>query len=381
MAYGDTKLDVAAPAVQDLVGLQDAGKVRIGPNIVPDLLPVIPPELEHSCRALVCRPTWGGKVTQELVDRLRAPGEPFVVASLSSGASHISAKTDGDTTIHCAGDGNAEQTAELTVFLAICLLRRALMQMVNMGFGVYVRPDGTPTRSLKGITWVVVGAGPVGEAVLAKAAAMGAGTLRAYYAKFAEMQPEKIAEKHPGLVGLDVQFTGDLESALMGADVVSIHVPKENNIGLVDKRWFELLPENAVLVNCARHEVVDDKALVAALESNRLFGYASDVLPDKSERRGANPHSPDVEVWRRACWSLITSIETCTHRGCVFQDVSLAERFFEKGLDPEGNSYDPLASERNMVYTPHIGGSTVDAEAKVAEEVVAKLRTSLGVAP
>jgi phosphoglycerate dehydrogenase-like enzyme len=371
MAYGDTTPDAAVPAIRTLVDLHRLGRVEIGPNILPDLLPEIPLELEHSCRALVCRPTWGGSVTEELVERLRIPDEPFFVATLSSGKSHIAVDGAGVEVLN-AQSGNADQTAELTVFLAICLLRRALMPMVNMGFGVYLRPDFTRTRSLHGVTWVVIGPGTVGSAVLKKASAMGAGYLRAFHPKFAGQTESEIAAAYPALAELGVDLTGDVDRALKDADVVSVHIPSnEDTAGMINGSWFDRLPDSAVLVNCSRHEVIDETALLTNLEANRLRGYASDVLPSQAERRAANPHLPDVELWRRACWSMITSIERCTHRPCAFQDVSLAENFMI--AEP--------SSERNMVYTPHIGGSTLDAETAVAQEVVDQLLTELAVAP
>ncbi len=349
------------------------GRLQIGPNIIPELLPEIPEELEHTCNALVCRPTWGGQVTDELVERLRIPGQPFTVATLSSGTSHISAANTGDTTVLSASKGNSEQTAELTVFLAICLLRRAFSPMVNMGFGVYHRPELNRTSSLQDLTWVVAGPGTVGEAVLKKAAAMGAGALRAYHPKFASMQPDAITAKWPeysSLAAQGVELVGAVDHALRGADVVTVHVPSnEHTLGMVDASWFDLLPNSAVLVNCSRHEVIDEAALLAALERNHVAGYASDVLPPRSERRAANPHAPEVELWRRACWSTIASIERCTHAPGAFQDVALAESFLPGR--PVG--------ERNVIYTPHIGGSTRDAEIAVAGEVVTELLNELDV--
>lgn len=379
MAYGDTELAVAVDAVAELVDLQRNGSVEIGPNILPELLPEIPSELEHSCQALVCRPTWGGKVTEELVARLRVPGKPFAVATLSSGSSNVLVEKNEDTEIFAADEGNAEQTAELTIFLAICLLRRALVQMVNMGFGVYRRPQFEGARSLHDLTtWVIAGPGAVGEAVLKKAAAMGVANLRAYHSRFAGMEQGEIAAESCRYKRLDergVMLTGDLDRALKGADVVSLHMPcNDDTVGSVDKSWFEWLPDNAVLVNCARHEVVNEEDLIAALRGNSLQGYAADVLPPRSERLGANPLLPDVELWRRACWSLISSIDRCTEGSCAFQDVALAEKFLLGKHTDEQDHDGNVLGERNMVYTPHIGGSTRDAEDNVANEVVNQLR-------
>jgi phosphoglycerate dehydrogenase-like enzyme len=369
-AYGGTPLQEAVPALQKFVARQEVGELEFGPNILPELLPEVPEELEGSCAGLICRPTWGGHVDLELVNRLRIEGQPFHVATLSSGTSHI-ASMDGEAEVHNAVSGNTEQTAELTVFLAICLLRRALASMVNMGFGVYLRPDYTRTRSLSEVTWVVVGAGAIGCAVLRKAAALGVPTLRAFDTRFAGRDPSEISEEKE-LDDLKVEFVDELDRALHGADVVTLHVPSnESTIRMVDEEWFRLLPNKAVMVNCARHEVIDETALHDALDVGQIQGYASDVLPTKAERRAANPYRPDVGLWRRACWSMIGSIDRCTHGPSRFSDAFLAQMFM------------PVAQggERNMVYTPHIGGSTADAEQAVAKEALDKLIEKLGLLP
>lgn len=68
------------------------------------------------------------------------------------------------------------------------------------------------------------------------------------------------------------------DELLRGADVLSIHCPlTDRTRGLVDRSAFALLPEHAVLVNTARAQVVDEDSLVWALDSGRLAGAALDV--------------------------------------------------------------------------------------------------------
>ena len=168
--------------------------------------------------------------------------------------------------------------------------------MVNMGFGVYLRPQSGRTRSLHNLTWTVAGPGEIGAQVLEKASAMGATALRAHHSRFAGMAQAEIAAENPRYARLDklgVMLTGDLDRALAGADVVSLHMPNNDDTkGSVGKSWFERLPNHAVLVNCARHEIVEEQALLDALRDNELYGYAADVLPPRSERRGQTRFCP-----------------------------------------------------------------------------------------
>ena len=360
---------VTVPAIQRLLDLEARGKLRIGPNILPDVLPEIPPELSQSCHALVCRPTWGGKVTSELVERLRTPGQRFVVATLSAADSHI-ALEDASVPVIKATTGNTRQTAELTIFLAICILRRAQFSLLNMGFGVYARPDVSRTRSLKGLTWTVLGPGSIGTSVLALAEAMGVGALRGYHPGMCSEKIAQIRRDFP-VVPDSVEWTSDLVAAVADADVVSIHVPlTASTRQMIGAALLAHLRPSAVLVNMARHDLVDETALINALEDNRLAGYAADVLPEHAEHHGANPYVPPVPVWRRACWDSVSSIGHCTHEASVFQDSTLAETFLSPA--PSG--------ETNLVLTPHIGGSTWDAESSVADEVIDALLTRLGIA-
>jgi len=367
-AYGETGTNGTLPAIERLIELHEQGEVHIGPNILPEVIPDFPPELSERCRALICRPTWGGEITQDLVDRLRVPGRPFVIATLSAGRSHIKVEPE-DTTIIDGGDGNTRQTAELTIFLAICLLRRVWLPILNMGFGVYERPESAQTRSLVDLTWTVLGPGKIGTSVLAAASALGVSRLRAYHPDMDEAKVVEIRRKHQHVPDA-VLWTHDLGEAVADADVVTIHVPlDESSRGMINQEVLAEMRDSTVLVNVARHELVDQGALVEALAHNRLGGYAADVLPKDAERHGANPHTPDVPLWKQACWSLVSSIGRCTHNGSLFKDASLADSFLP--------TYS--TGEKNVILTPHIAGSTYDAECAVAEKVIADLLVELGI--
>jgi len=370
-AYGDVPLSQAPPAIRALRQLEADQKLLVGPNILPDLLPTFPDELQGSCRGLVCRPNWGGKgkLTEDLINRLRVPNQPFVIATLSAGRDHIAGGRplpNGVDVITSEG-ANSEQTAELTVFLAAGLLRRALHPALNMGFGVFGRPDVLMTRSLVGVTWAVVGPGRVACAVLRRAQAMGASTLVAYY-RTRNVALETAIRTENDLHNFTL--TGDLLEAVREADVITIHLPHTPaTAGMFDAQVFAAVKSSAVIINMGRHEVVNEHDLLNALAERRFAGFAADVLPEDAESIGSHPHSPAVPLWKRACWSLLSSIETCTNVSHSFNGTALAEKF---------DTPHPL-SERNLVLTPHIGAHTRDSEEAVARDVVAQLLSRLGV--
>ncbi|WP_445426443.1 phosphoglycerate dehydrogenase [Alishewanella sp. HL-SH06] len=117
----------------------------------------------------------------------------------------------------------------------------------------------------------------------------------------------------------------DLETLLKTSDVISLHVPEtvqtQNMIGETE---LALMKQGAILINASRGTVVDIPALTAALESQRLAGAAIDVFP----------------------------------------------------IEPKGNSEEfvsPLRQFDNVILTPHIGGSTQEAQENIGFEVAGKL--------
>ncbi|MFD0683542.1 NAD(P)-dependent oxidoreductase [Actinomadura fibrosa] len=96
----------------------------------------------------------------------------------------------------------------------------------------------------------------------------------------------------------------ELDDLLRASDVVSVHVPlTEETHHLLDAGRLALLPEGAIVVNTARGAVIDEAALVAALESGRLGGAGLDVF----EEEPVDPGNPllardDVVVMPHVAW-------------------------------------------------------------------------------
>ena len=70
-----------------------------------------------------------------------------------------------------------------------------------------------------------------------------------------------------------------LEDLLSTSDFISLHVPYDKKTGyLIGKREFELMKEGVYLINCARGKVVDEEALVEALDNGKVAGAGIDVF-------------------------------------------------------------------------------------------------------
>jgi D-3-phosphoglycerate dehydrogenase / 2-oxoglutarate reductase len=116
-----------------------------------------------------------------------------------------------------------------------------------------------------------------------------------------------------------------LDDLLEVSDVVTLHVPETPaTMNMIGARQLARMKRGSVLINASRGTVIDIPALVAALESRHLAGAAIDVFP----------------------------------------------------VEPKGNDSTfetPLARFDNVLLTPHIGGSTSEAQANIGTEVAAKL--------
>jgi glyoxylate reductase len=125
---------------------------------------------------------------------------------------------------------------------------------------------------LKGATLGIVGAGRIGRAVGRRAAAFG---MRLCYCDTAARGD---FELETGAVRLP------LDQLLARADAVTLHLPSTPETrGLIGARALAAIRRGAILINTARGDIVDEPALVAALEDGRLGGVGLDVFAHEPE--------------------------------------------------------------------------------------------------
>jgi len=203
---------------------------------------------------------------------LSAAGRLRVVARYGVGTDRVdleAARRCGITVTVTPG-ANANAVAELTIALAFVLARPI--------FEGHARVLGGEWPSLRGFElsgkWLgLVGLGRVGSLVAAKANALGIKTL-AY-------DPNITQARLAGLVSF--------EELAARSDLVSLHAPlTEATRGMVGRKVFERMKEGSVLINTARGALVDEEALLWALDDGPLRAAALDVLTDEPPASG-NP--------------------------------------------------------------------------------------------
>ena len=147
-----------------------------------------------------------------------------------------------------------------------------------------------PMKDLSARTLAVCGGGAIGEALAAKAAALGMRLMRV---------------ERKGAAQVRAGYTR-FETALAEADVLSLHLPlNDDTRGLIGVAELALMKPDALLINTARGGLVDEAALLAALQAGRLGGAGLDVLDTEPPRQG-NPlldvELPNLIITPHAAW-------------------------------------------------------------------------------
>jgi D-3-phosphoglycerate dehydrogenase len=175
--------------------------------------------------------------------------------------------------IERAAGANAQGVAELTFALVLAALRGIPWSAGALRSGRWERAAG---RELGDVTVGVVGLGEIGRRVARGFTALGAAVIG-----------------HDPFVPTTELTTMPLDRLLASADVVTLHVPALRDGPLITVDAIARLHDGAVLVNTARAALVDDDAVLAALESGRLAAYAVDAFdaePPAPSRLLAHPH-------------------------------------------------------------------------------------------
>ncbi len=252
------------------------------------------------------------KVTEEVI---RRGTNLKVIGRAGVGIDNIALKaatTLGVAVINSPA-GNTVAVAELFFASVLSLFRHLAAADASMKGGKWER-NKLVGRELHGRTLGIVGVGPIGGEVAQRA--------RAFGMRVMAFDPYVTDTR---LQALQVQRAVSLEALLASADVLTVHTPlTEETRGLIGRAALALLPPTAVVANLARGGIIDQDALVEALEQGRIGGAVLDVY--------------DVEPL------------------------------------PADH---PLRKARNVILTPHLGASTVEAQRNVAVDACAAVRDAL----
>lgn len=212
-------------------------------------------------------------VTDRLAAELFAaePRRVKLIANFGVGVNHIDleAARRAGVAVTNTPDVLTDDTADLALLLMLAVLRRAGEGERELRAGRWTgwRPTHLLGARLSGKTLGIVGLGRIGMAVAQRASA-GFGMRVLAWSRSAPRGPE------PGVTRVET-----LDEMLPQVDVLSLHCPATPATRhLIGARQLEALARHAVLVNTARGDVVDEAALVAALEAGRLAGAGLDVF-------------------------------------------------------------------------------------------------------
>ena len=239
------------------------------------------------------------------------------IARAGAGLDNIdvaTAKARGIAVLNVPG-ANAVAVAELVFGLLLGLLRHVPAADASIHRGEWDK-SRFMGRELRGKTLGIVGLGKIGRAVARRA--------QAFEMTCVGCDPVISAEE---IRAMGVEPAA-LEALLTRAEILTLHVPlSPETRGLIGAAQIAKLPKGAIVVNAARGGLVDEAALLEALNSGALAGAALDVF-------GEEP--------------------------------------------PKGS---PLALHPRVVATPHIGAATVEAQEAVGEEIVKLLLARMAEEP
>jgi D-3-phosphoglycerate dehydrogenase len=212
---------------------------------------------------------------------------------------------------------NSEAVAELALALPLTLARRVCEFDRRIRNGDLVKRSEMLGVSLFRKTVGVVGMGNIGFEVAKK----WRGACESRIVAF-----DPVAKKDVWS-DLEHERVATLEELLRAADVVTLHVPLlDSTRGMIGEKELEMMGETAILVNCARGGVVDEKALVKALHEEKIWGAVLDAVETEP---------PTLEV------------------------------------------YSELLKSEKVIVTPHIGAGTVDNQSRSGVAVVETLLSVL----
>ena len=164
------------------------------------------------------------------------------------------------------GDVNSSSVAEHAMMLILAASKQVLRGDNSVRHGPWEWRNRLEARDLSGRNLLLLGFGRIGQAIAAMAAGFGL-TMRAY-------DPYLNAQGWPPG---DVTPVNDLTAGLNWADIVSVNVPKADK-PLIGKSELAAMKDGSILINTARGGIVDETALVEALQSGKLAAAGLDVF-------------------------------------------------------------------------------------------------------
>lgn len=244
------------------------------------------------------------KIRQEIIDAALETNKLKLIIRAGVGLDNIDVQYAMEHGIQVNNTPNASSSAvaELAIGHMFALSRYIYISNVTMRNGEWNK-KAYKGIELAGKTLGLVGFGRIAKETAKKAKALGMNVI------YTDIKGEQ--------EGQDSYKYASMEELLKQSDFISLHIPFKKEIGaVISTKEFEMMKDGAYLVNCARGGVVDEAALLEALDSGKVSAAAIDVFeeePTKNEK---------------------------------------------------------LYKHEKVSLTPHIGASTREAQARIGEEII-----------
>jgi D-3-phosphoglycerate dehydrogenase len=249
------------------------------------------------------------QITKSVLD---AADKLLAIGCFCIGVNQVDLKsaTEHGIAVFNAPYSNTRSVAELIIGLCVVLIRKIAEKNEAAHRGIWLK-DAKGSFELRGKTLGIVGYGNIGSQVSIMAEALG---MHVVYFDISTKLPHGNAKQ-----------VRDLKDLVSESDIVTLHVPSNATTrNMIDADILKAFKKGSILLNYSRGDVVDLGALKKALKSGRLAGAAIDVFPREPEKSG----------------------DTFS---CELQNLP------------------------NVILTPHIGGSTEEAQANIGLDVTSKL--------
>ena len=222
----------------------------------------------------------------------------------------LKAATKNGVAVFNAPYSNTRSVAELVIGASIMLIRKIIDKNKAAHEGIWLK-EASGSYELRGKTLGIIGYGNIGKQVSVLAEGLG---MKVIFYDTETKLPLGNAEDRKSL-----------RDVVSKSDIITLHVPELTSTkNLINKNTLKYFKKGSILINYARGEVVDLDALRKALLDGHLGGAAVDVFPEEPEKNGEHFSSP-------------------------------------------------LQGLSNVLLTPHIGGSTQEAQQNIGDDVSSKL--------
>ena len=243
---------------------------------------------------------------------LNAADKLLAIGAFCIGVNQIDldAATERGVAVFNAPYSNTRSVAELIVGMCVMLIRRIPDKNFAAHRGVWLK-EAKGSFELRGKTLGIIGYGNIGSQVSNLAEALG---MQVLYYDTATKLPHGNAKQ-----------VRELRELLKKSNIVTLHVPSTDTTrNMMNAESLKAMRKGSILINHSRGDVVDLGALKKYIERGHISGAAIDVFPDEPEKNGDR-----------------------------FESI--------------------LQGTPNVILTPHIGGSTEEAQANIGMDVTAKL--------